>query len=53
MLRFSDESTVLKYELTAAKEFKIQENFKLEFLRFWSLFSLLTSCDVVLHQKPV
>ena len=42
MLRSSGEGTVLHYGVTVAKEFDVQERFKLEILKFWSQYGLLT-----------
>ena len=53
MLCFSGEGTVLKYGVTVAQEFDVQEKFKLKILRFLSRNGLMTGIKVVLHQNPV
>ena len=53
MLRFTCEGTVLKHWVTIAKGLDVGEGLKLEMLRFWGRYSLLTGSKVVLRQKPV
>ena len=53
MLRFGGEGTVLNYGVTVAKEFHVQEKFKLQILRLWSRYGLLTGIKMVLHQESV